>query len=96
MSKDSSQSDRAVALEYGQKAAPTLVLNHSGEEALAILEEAKRLGIPISHDAQLVALLSQLEVGEEIPESLFTSVAIVLSWVYWLKGLTPDQGPQKK
>lgn len=96
MKKEFKQSYTAVALEYGLKAAPTLVLNQTGEEAIAILEEAQRLGIPISHDPQLVALLSQLEVGEEIPEALFTSVAIVLSWVYWLKGLTPDQGPIKK
>lgn len=83
----------AVGLEYGQAQAPSVVLNTSDEDALAVLEEAKRLGIPISHDPQLVGLLSQLEVGEEIPEELFVSVAVVLSWVYWLKGLTPEDGP---
>jgi flagellar biosynthesis protein len=43
-----------------------------------------------------VGLLSQLEVGEEIPEELFVSVAVVLSWVYWLKGLTPEDGPLRR
>ncbi|MDG0979685.1 MAG: EscU/YscU/HrcU family type III secretion system export apparatus switch protein [Halieaceae bacterium] len=83
----------AVGLEYGQAQAPSVVLNTSADDALAVLEEAKRLGIPISHDPQLVGLLSQLDVGEEIPEELFVSVAVALSWVYWLKGLTPDDGP---
>lgn len=82
----------AVGLEYGQTQTPSIVLNTSDQDALMVLEEAKRLGIPISHDPQLVGLLSQLEVGEEIPETLFVSVAVVLSWVYWLRGLTPDDG----
>jgi len=30
-----------------------------------------------------------LELEQEIPESLYVSVAVILSWVYWLKGMTP-------
>jgi flagellar biosynthesis protein len=30
-----------------------------------------------------------LEVDEEIPQELYTAVAVVLSWVYWLKGMRP-------
>jgi len=30
-----------------------------------------------------------LNVDEEIPQELYTVVAVVLSWVYWLKGLRP-------
>ena len=93
MKQNPYRNTQAVALEYGQKSAPSIVLNTQDEDALFVLEEAKRLGIPISHDAQLVGLLAQLKVGEEIPAELFTSVAVVLSWVYWLKGLTPDDGP---
>jgi len=36
-----------------------------------------------------VALLSRLKVDEEIPPELYTVVAVVLSWVYWLKGMRP-------
>lgn len=95
MSDDLYQGKRtsAVGLEYGQTQVPSVVLKTSDDDALAVLDEAKRLGIPISHDPQLVGLLSQLEVGEKIPEELFVSVAVVLSWVYWLKGLTPEDGP---
>jgi flagellar biosynthesis protein len=37
----------------------------------------------------LLALLSRLEVDQEIPQELYTAVAVVLSWVYWLKGMSP-------
>jgi flagellar biosynthesis protein len=30
-----------------------------------------------------------LELGQEIPEHLYTAVAVILSWVYWLKGMQP-------
>ena len=37
-----------------------------------------------------MSLLSQVELNEEIPESLYVSVAVILSWVYWLKGMRPE------
>jgi len=45
--------------------------------------------VPITEDKLLAATLAQLELNEEIPESLFRSVAIVLAWVYRLQGKTP-------
>jgi flagellar biosynthesis protein len=37
----------------------------------------------------LLALLSRLNVDDEIPTELYTTVAVILSWVYWLKGMRP-------
>jgi flagellar biosynthesis protein len=54
------------------------------------MAEAKKRGIHIAEDAQLVSLLSQLELGDEIPENLYVAVAVILSWVYWLKGMEPE------
>jgi len=54
-----------------------------------MLEEARRQGVFITEDPQLLALLSRLNVDEEIPPELYTVVAVVLSWVYWLKGMRP-------
>jgi len=34
-------------------------------------------------------LLSRLDVDQEIPQELYTAVAVVLSWVYWLRGMRP-------
>lgn len=81
---------KAIALEYGAKPAPILTAKGEGDMAEAIIAEAKKQGVHIAEDPQLLALLSQLELEEQIPENLYVAVAVVLSWVYWLKGLEPD------
>jgi flagellar biosynthesis protein len=34
-------------------------------------------------------LLSRIDLDKEIPPELYTAVAVILSWVYWLKGMRP-------
>jgi flagellar biosynthesis protein len=82
--------EEAIALEYGQQEAPTVLAKGSEELALEIIEEAKKHGVFIAEDAQLVAALSQVGLSEEIPEELFHAVAVMLSWAYWMKGLKPN------
>jgi flagellar biosynthesis protein len=84
----------AVALAYGQLEAPVVTAKGSDELALAIIAEAKKQGVYIAQDAQLVAALSRLDLQQEIPLELYTAVAVVLSWAYWLKGMKP--GDEKK
>ena len=84
----------AVALAYGQLEAPMVTAKGSDELALAIIAEAKKQGVYIAQDAQLVAALSRLDLQQEIPRELYTAVAVVLSWAYWLKGMKP--GDEKK
>lgn len=89
---------KAVALEYGQNTAPVVVARGEGEMAREILRRAEEEGIWIAQDEQLVALLSRVELEREIPPELYTAVAVILSWVYWLRGLKPgdekrQQGP---
>ena len=48
----------------------------------------------VAQDAQLLSLLSRLDLDQEIPEELYVAVAVVLSWAYWLKGMEP--GDAKK
>ena len=79
----------AVALLYDKIRAPKLVAKGKDELAHSILEIAKAADVPISEDHLLAETLSNLELNEEIPESLFRSVAIVLAWVYRLQGKTP-------
>jgi flagellar biosynthesis protein len=81
----------AVALEYGSKSAPTLLAKGHEATAEKIIAEAQKQGIFIAEDPQLVALLSQLELDQQIPENLYVAVAVILSWVYWLRGMTPDE-----
>jgi flagellar biosynthesis protein len=56
---------------------------------MRMIDEARKQGVFISEDPQLLALLSRLDVDQEIPQELYTAVAVVLSWVYWLKGMRP-------
>jgi Uncharacterized homolog of the cytoplasmic domain of flagellar protein FhlB len=60
-----------------------------GELAEAIIAEARAQGVFVTQDTALASALAQLRLDEEIPEELFTAVAIVLSWAYWLRGLEP-------
>ena len=81
---------KAVALEYGENPVPVLTAKGDGHIAEAIVNEAERQGIYIAEDKRLVSLLSQVELDEEIPDNLYVAVAVILSWVYWLKGLKPE------
>ena len=87
---------QAVALEYGRNKAPVLTAKGSDELARRIVAEAKKQGVYVSEDPRLLAMLSRLDVGQEIPEDMFTAVAVILAWVYWLKGMQPgDEKPQQ-
>ncbi len=76
----------AVALRYDSDSdrAPQLVASGRGELARRILELARRHGIPVYEDADLVELLLALKLGAEIPEGLYVAVAEVLAFVYRL------------
>ena len=56
---------------------------------LKIIEEAKKQGIYIAEDSELVELLSRLDLEDEIPKELYVAVSVLLSWAYWLKGMEP-------
>jgi len=84
----------AVALEYGRR--PTPVVSARGEQELAerIIEEARRHGVHVAEDPALLARLARVDLNREIPPELYTAVAVILSWVYWLRGMQP--GDEKK
>ena len=86
---------QAVALEYGRNKVPTLTAKGDDELASRIVAEAKKQGVYVAEDPRLLAMLSRLDVGQEIPEDMFTAVAVILAWVYWLKGMQPgDEKPK--
>jgi flagellar biosynthesis protein len=80
---------QAVALAYGKNPVPMVTAKGDDDLAYRMIQEAQKQGVFISEDPQLLALLSRLEVDQEIPQELYTAVAVVLSWVYWLKGMRP-------
>jgi flagellar biosynthesis protein len=79
----------ALALEYGRNKTPKVSAKGEGELARRIIDEAKKHGIYVAEDPQLLSLLSKMDVGDEIPQDMYTAVAVILSWVYWLKGMKP-------
>lgn len=75
---------KAVALQYGENdAAPVVVASGMGYMAEKIVETAQDHGVPIYEDNSLATILTQLKLGQEIPEALYQ--AIVEIYVYFLK-----------
>ena len=79
----------AVALEYGRNKTPVVSAKGDGELAQRIVQEAKRQGVYVTEDPRLLAMLSRLDVGQESPPDMYNAVAVILAWVYWLKGMQP-------
>lgn len=77
------ESKNAVALSYDQDkdAAPVVVASGAGHVAEKILELADKAGIPIYKDDTATALLSQLELGKEIPFELYEIVAQIFAYI---------------
>ena len=84
----------AIALEDGKNTTPVVTAKGDAELAQKIIEEAQRHGVYVAEDPQLLALLSRIDIDKEIPPELFTAVAVILSWVYWLKGMRPGDEKQ--
>jgi flagellar biosynthesis protein len=86
----------AVALHYDEKSAPRITAK--GQAALAdeIVALAREHDIPLHEDKQLAALLSQLELGSEIPRELYIAVAEVLAFAYMLTGKLPQEWRNKQ
>lgn len=75
---------KAVALRYDEKAesAPQVVASGKGSVAENIVEVAKKAGIHIQQDPDLVELLAKIDIGQEIPIELYQTVAEILAFVY--------------
>ncbi|MCU7843142.1 MAG: EscU/YscU/HrcU family type III secretion system export apparatus switch protein [Candidatus Thiodiazotropha sp. (ex Monitilora ramsayi)] len=86
---DDKQPDLAIALNYDGENTPRLTAKGRDELAQRILSLAKEHDVPLHEDAELAALLSQIPLGEEIPESLYRAVAEVIAFAYLLSGKRP-------
>ena len=76
-------SKKAVALQYDTgSSAPVIVASGMGYMAEKIVEVAADSGVPIYEDNSLATILTQLKLGQEIPEELYR--AIVEIYVYFL------------
>jgi flagellar biosynthesis protein len=80
----------AVALHYDGKEAPRVTAKGTGELAEKIIALAKEHGVPLQEDAALISLLSKLDLGDEIPQALYTAVAEIIAFAYILNGKVPE------
>ena len=75
---------KAVALNYDKEKsnAPKVVAKGQGEVAKNIIKLATKHDVPVREDADLVELLSKVEIDREIPPVLYKAVAEVFSFLY--------------
>ena len=74
----------AVALRYdaSKNESPKVTAKGKGFMAEKILELAKANNVAIREDADLVEILSEVDLDQEIPPSLYKVVAELLAFVY--------------
>lgn len=75
----------AIALafdEASEQVAPEVLAKGQDELALRMIAAAREAGVPIMRDVPLAHGLYALELGDEIPERLYESVAAVLRAAY--------------
>lgn len=84
MNTPSPKPQKAVALKYDREkqGAPKVVASGKGEVAQNIIKLAQEHDIFITKDADLVELLSKIELNKEIPPMLYKAVAEVFSFIY--------------
>ena len=88
-------SREAIAIEYGKRKVPVISARGHDDVVERILSEARKQGVHIAENPTLLALLSRVDLDEDIPPELYNAVAVVLAWVYWLKGMKPGDEKNK-
>lgn len=84
------QVQKAVALFYDGKNAPHVSAKGTGAVAEQIIALAQEHNVPLCDNSALVDLLVTLELGDEIPTTLYIAVAYLIAFAYDLEGKQPD------
>ncbi|MDO7253186.1 EscU/YscU/HrcU family type III secretion system export apparatus switch protein [Helicobacter cappadocius] len=74
---------KAIALAYNNQTdtSPKILASGLGEIAKAIIEKAKIFDVPIFANPTLANSLATLQIDENIPEELYSSVVEVFIWL---------------
>lgn len=89
---------KAVAIEYerGGDEAPIVTASGKGAIAEQILAIAFDRGIKVRQDAELVDILSLVDVDSPIPLEAFTAVAEILAFVYQANDARKPRSPEHR
>ena len=80
----------AIALLYdGGEQAPTITAKGDGELAEQIIELAMNYEVPIYENADLASMLTRMELGDQIPEALYRTIAEIIAFAWHLQGKSP-------
>lgn len=86
MTEETKKPEIAIALQYDGKNAPRVTAKGEGDLAEKIRAIAEEYDIPLYEDTVLAQMLSQIELGEEIPHALYVTVAEVIAFSYLMAG----------
>ncbi len=84
----------AVALYYDGDSAPKITATGSEDIARQIIALAIEHEVPIYENPELVALLATLELGDEIPEILYRTIAELICFAYEVKAMSDEEKRQ--
>ena len=73
---------QAITLRYTGTGTARTTATTENLTAARILQLAQEYGIPYPQNPQLAALLTQVKLGAEIPQSLYIALAAVLATIY--------------
>ena len=85
MKKQAEEYQKAVALNYDNEGAPKVTAQGQGLIAEQIIRLAREHNVHIHESPELVEVLLRLELGDEIPESLYRAIAEIIAFAYRLK-----------
>lgn len=84
----------AVALKYAPgDEAPRVVAKGRGLIAEEIIERAQAHGVYVHESPELVTLLSQVDLDDRIPPTLYIAVAELLAWLYRIERQGSNEPP---
>ena len=75
---------KAVAIKYNEEKdeAPRIVAKGKNYLAEKIIKIAREYNVYIKEDSELAEILYGIDIGEEVPEELYSIIAEILAFVY--------------
>jgi len=86
MKHKTDKADIAIALQYDGKNAPKVTAKGEDEIARHIKQVAREFDIPMYEDMLLAQVLAQIDLGDEIPKTLYITIARVIAFSYLMAG----------